>query len=154
MTKKRAYYVGFNGICATYCVFRRKSPILKKFLQCIILQPKYCRSYNMYTPLPNILQSFLHIYALLTPRSMCRQRSVASDSADGVSPLPYSASGKLPRPCSARAVAALPYSAKMRYYITLSVARPAVVVNNITMPRSVRRLCRATFYYLKQIARA
>ena len=43
--------MGFNGIYATYCVFRRKSPILKKILQCIILQPEYCKSYNMYTPI-------------------------------------------------------------------------------------------------------
>ena len=34
------------------------------------------------------------------------------------------------------------------------IPRPAIVVNNITMPRSGRRLCRAPFYYLKQIARA
>ena len=69
MTKKRAYYVGFNGIYATYCVFRRKSPILKKFLQCIILQPEYCRSYNMYTP-PRIYCNhfciFMH-FLLLAP---------------------------------------------------------------------------------------
>ena len=31
---------------------------------------------------------------------------------------------------------------------------PARVINNITMPRSGRRLRRAAFYYLKQIARA
>lgn len=70
MTKKRAYYVGFNGICATYCVFRRKSPILKKFLQCIILQPEYCRPYNMYTPPPRIYCNhfciFMH-FLLLAP---------------------------------------------------------------------------------------
>ena len=105
--------MGFNGIYATYCVFRRKSPILKKILQCIILQPEYCKSYNMYTPIcthppPNILQSFLYIYALLTPSPVHR---------GGVSPLPYSASGKLPRPCSANG----------RYNITLPIARTAGV---------------------------
>ena len=54
-------------------------------------------------------------------------------------------------PCG---VSPLPYSAKMRYCIIKPVTRTAVVVNNITMPRSVRRLRRAPFFYLKQIARA
>ena len=36
-----------------------------------------------------------------------------------------------------------PYSAKMHYYITKPIARPAGFINNITMPRSVRRLRRA-----------
>ena len=34
------------------------------------------------------------------------------------------------------------------------IPRPAKFINNITMPRSVRRLRRAPFYYFKQIARA
>ena len=130
--------MGFNGIYATYCVFRRKSPILKKFLQCIILQPEYCRSYNMYTPSPNILQSFLHIYALLTPRSVCRQRSVASDSADGGVSLPYSASGKLPRPCSANG----------RYRIAQPVARPTACHSE---PPRMRRVEESTCAAAKRL---
>ena len=34
------------------------------------------------------------------------------------------------------------------------IPRPARFINNITMPRSARRLCRAPFYYFKQIAHA
>ena len=48
--------------------------------------------------------------------SLASRKTVAF--AGGVSPLPYSASG--------------------RCYITLSVARPAGFVNNITMPHSER----------------
>ena len=57
-----------------------------------------------------------------------------------------------PRPCSARAVSALPYSANRRYCIALHIPRTTGTANNISMPRSGRRLGRATFYYLKQIA--
>ena len=61
-----------------------------------------------------------------------RQRSVASDSA--------------------RAVSAPPCSANRCYCIALHIPRTTGTANNISMPRSGRRLGRATFYYLKQIA--
>ena len=85
--------------------------------------------------------------------------------------------GVSPLPCSARAVSAPPCSANRRCHIILFVARTAAcrrcliprtgiislhslitrtagAANNITMPRSGRRLRRATFYHLKQIAHA
>ncbi len=82
------------------------------------------------------------------PATRCRERTLlhcyAHCADSGVSPWPYTANDKLPRPCSANA----------RYCIILLVARTAEFVNNITMPRSVRRLRRAPFYCFKQIAHA
>ena len=71
--------MGFNGIYATYCVFSRKSPILKKFLQCIILQPEYCKSYNMYTPPPEYIAIiFVYLCTSYSQPSAPRRRVAAA----------------------------------------------------------------------------
>ena len=51
-------------------------------------------------------------------------------------------------------VSLLPHSANARYCIAQPYSAASDNVNNITMPRSARRLRRAPFYCLKQIARA
>ena len=120
------------------------------------------KSISKISPLCNKIPPYIKI--LLSPHEMrrvpaaiFRQRSVASDPANGrycIEQLYSAANGVSPRPCPASGVSPQPYSANERYYITKPVTRTAGFINNITMPRSARRLRRAPFFYLKQIARA
>ena len=103
----------------------------------------------------------------------CSARAVAAPPYSGNVPLHqipragfnniaqlYSAAGRFPCgkvPQTAVAAALFRENALLHYqaYCADSGVSPRPDnVNNITMPRSGRRLRRATFYYLKQIARA
>ena len=108
-----------------------------------------------YQPLRRILAKFccIRFRVRQAAAAMSRERRVAvalfRERALLHYPARCAASGVSPAGCPC---CLIPRTGVITFYNT--IPRTAEFVNNITMPRSGRRLRRATFYYLKQIARA